>query len=404
LISKLSGKTTEDSGVNLLFHAPVLFMFQKIILGGINMDQLKKTPMVNSYAKYGGKVIDFAGWELPVQFEGIIPEHEAVRNAAGLFDVSHMGEVDVTGKDAFAFVQNLVTNDAAALVDNQAMYCLMCYPDGGTVDDLLVYKHNENHYLLVINAGNIDKDFAWMNENKGSFDVNLENISGKVSQLALQGPKAEEILQKLTKTDLSKIKFFHFEDGVDILGVKCLVSRTGYTGEDGFEIYTDNVGVVKLWDEILEAGKSEGLKPIGLGARDTLRFEAALPLYGNELSKDISPLEAGVGFAVKLDKANFIGKDALVKQKAEGLKRKTVGFEMKEKSIPRHGYEVYSGDKLIGVVTTGYASPTLKKNIGLALIDAAYSELGSEILIKVRNKFIPAEIIKKTFYKKNYSK
>lgn len=364
------------------------------------MDQLKKTPLADSYSKYGGKLTEFAGWELPVQFEGIIAEHEAVRNAAGLFDVSHMGEVDVSGKDALEFVQNLVTNDAAALVDKQAMYCFMCYPDGGTVDDLLVYKFNENHYLLVINAGNIDKDFAWMNENKDSFDVKLENISSKVSQLALQGPKSEKILQKLTDTDLSSIKSFFFEDNVKILGVKCLVSRTGYTGEDGFEIYTDNKGVVKLWDGILEAGKSEGIKPVGLGARDTLRFEAGLPLYGNELSKEISPLEAGFGFAVKLNKTNFIGKDALSKQKADGLKRKIAGFEMQDKAIPRHGYEVYFGDKQIGFVTTGYASPTLKKNVGLALIDAVYSELGSEILIKVRNKFVPARIIKKPFYKR----
>jgi len=368
------------------------------------MEQLKKTPLFDSYEEYGGKVIDFAGWALPVQFEGIIQEHEAVRNSAGLFDVSHMGEVDITGKDAFKFVQYLVANDVSVLVDNQVLYTPMCYPDGGVVDDLLVYKFDDEHYYLVINAGNIDKDFDWMIKNAGDFDVNLKNISSETAQLAIQGPKAEKILQKLTKTDLSEIKFFFCNRNVLISGIKCMVSRTGYTGEDGFEIYTDPEGVVKLWREILETGKEDGLKPVGLGARDTLRFEACLPLYGNELSKDVTPLEAGIGFFVKLGKENFIGKDALVKQKEEGLKRKIVGFELKDRGIPRHGYEVYAGEEKIGVVTTGYSAPTVKKNIGLALIDAKYSELGTQISIQIRNKMIPAEVISKKFYSKNYNK
>jgi aminomethyltransferase len=368
------------------------------------MEQLKKTPLFNSYEKYGGKVIDFAGWALPVQFEGILQEHEAVRTAAGLFDVSHMGEVDVTGEDAFKFVQNLVANDVGLLVDNQVLYTPMCYPDGGVVDDLLVYRFDENHYYLVINAGNIDKDFEWMVNNKGDFKVELKNISTEVAQLAIQGPKAEKVLQKLTDTNLGDIKFFFCNRNVLISGMKCMVSRTGYTGEDGFEIYTDTNSVVKLWDIILEAGKEDGLKPIGLGARDTLRFEAALPLYGNELSKDVTPLESGIGFFVKLGKDNFIGKEALVKQKAEGLKRKTVGFEMKDRAIPRHGYEVYVGEEKIGTVTTGYAAPTVKKNIGLALIDAKYADLGTKINIKVRSKMVPAEVISKKFYNKNYNK
>ena len=401
-ISKLSGKKT---GTVMRFTSLSLsFYFQKIYSGGIKMDQLKKTPLFDCYEKYGGKVIDFAGWALPVQFEGITQEHEAVRNAAGLFDVSHMGEVDVTGKDAFEFVQNLVANDVSVLTDNQVLYTPMCYPDGGTVDDLLVYRFGEEHYYLVINAGNIDKDFEWMKANKGNLDVKLDNVSSEVSQLAIQGPKAQMILQKLTDTDLDTIKFFHCDRNVMVSGVKCMVSRTGYTGEDGFEIYTDNKDAVKLWDDILASGKEDGIKPIGLGARDTLRFEAALPLYGNELSKDVSPLEAGIGFFVKLAKDHFIGKDALVKQKAEGLKRKTVGFEMKERSIPRHGYEVYAGEEKIGVVTTGYAAPTVKKNIGLALIDAKYGDLGSQLSIKIRNKMVPAEVISKKFYTKNYSK
>lgn len=368
------------------------------------MHGLNKTPLFDTYEKYGGKLIDFAGWALPVQFEGIIHEHETVRTAAGLFDVSHMGEVDVTGDDALKFVQNLVTNDVSALVDNQILYSPMCYPHGGIVDDLLVYRFHEKHYYLVINAGNIEKDFDWMVKNKGDFNVELKNISSKVSQLALQGPKSKEILQKLTDADLNKLKYYTFDRDVLISGIKSMISRTGYTGEDGFEIYTDAASVVKLWDMILKAGKEEGIKPIGLGARDTLRFEAGLPLYGNELSENVTPLEAGIGFFVKLTKDDFIGKEALVKQKDEGLKRKMVGFELKGKGIPRHGYEVYVGEEKIGTVTTGYAAPTVKKSIGLALIDAKYADLGTHIDIKIRNKTVPAEVISKKFYTKKYNK
>lgn len=368
------------------------------------MEKLKKTPLYDSYEKYGGKIIDFAGWALPVQFEGIIPEHEAVRTKAGLFDVSHMGEVTVIGENAFEFVQNLITNDISILEDNQVLYSPMCYPDGGIVDDLIVYRFTKNHFFLVINAGNIEKDFEWMLKNKGSFNVDITNISSSVTQLAIQGPKAEEILQKLTDTNLSDIKFFFCKREVLVAGAKCLVSRTGYTGEDGFEIYSDRESVTGLWDKILQAGKEDGLKPIGLGARDTLRFEVNLPLYGNELSESITPLEAGLGFFVKLDKEYFIGKDVLVKQKEEGLNKKIIGFEMKDRAIPRHGYEVFVGNEKIGEVTTGYLSPSIKKNIGLALIDAKYSELGTTIFVKIRNKHNEAVVVSKKFYKKNYNK
>ncbi len=368
------------------------------------MENVKRTKLFDVHGRYGGKIIDFAGWALPVQYEGIIPEHEAVRNAAGLFDVSHMGEVEVKGPQAFDYVQNLVTNDISVLNENQILYTMMCYPDGGIVDDLLVYKFNNEFYYLVINAGNIDKDFKWMQDNKGSYNAELTNVSSEVSEVAIQGPKAQEILQRLTKTDLSDIKFFYCDRNVDVAGFKCLVSRTGYTGEDGFEIYTDNDNIEALWDKLMEAGKDLGLKPAGLGARDTLRFEANLPLYGNELSETITPLEAGLGFFVKLNKDNFIGKEALVKQKEDGLKRRTVGFEMKDRGIPRHGYPVMSDGKEIGFVTTGYQSPTLKRNIGLALIDAKYAELGTEIEISIRNKPAKAEVINRKFYTKNYKK
>ena len=364
----------------------------------------KKTSLYETHKKHSGKIIDFAGWSLPVEYEGILVEHEAVRNAAGLFDVSHMGEVEVKGKDAFKFVQNLVTNDVAVLEDKQILYTFMCYPHGGIVDDLLVYRFTDEHFFLVINASNIDKDFQWMQQNSEGYNMVLENVSEKYSEMALQGPKAQEILQRLTDTDLSTIKFFYCDREVKVAGFNCLVSRTGYTGEDGFEIYLNHEAAVPVWDAIIEAGKEEGIKPAGLGSRDTLRFEATLPLYGNELGEDITPLEAGLGMFVKLNKEGFIGKDSLVKQKEEGLTRKVVGFELEDKGIARHGYEVAVGDEVIGFVTTGYLSPNLGKNIGLAMLDIAYTELGTPIEIKVRKKSLKAKVISKKFYDKKYKK
>lgn len=367
-------------------------------------ENLKKTPLFNTHNEYGGKMVEFGGWAMPIQYAGIISEHESVRCAAGLFDVSHMGEVAIKGADAFEFVQNLVTNDVAVLKDNQILYTFMCYTNGGVVDDLLVYKFSDEHFYLVINASNIEKDFQWMLANKGLYNVGITNNSSCVAEIAIQGPKAQKILQKITDIDLDEIKFFYFKNDIVVDGIKCLISRTGYTGEDGFEIYTSIEEIVQLWHKLLTIGKEEGLKPAGLGCRDTLRFEACLPLYGNELSQDITPLEAGLGFFVKLQKHSFIGKEALLKQKEEGLKKKSVGFEMKDRGIPRHGYEVRVLGEKIGVVTTGYLAPTLKKNIGLALIDSKYCELGTEIEIVIRDKPLKAEVISKKFYKKNYNK
>ncbi len=362
------------------------------------MDDLKKTSLFGHYEGYGGKIIDFAGWALPVQFAGIMEEHKAVREMAGLFDVSHMGEITVKGREALKFVNRLITNDASKLADNQVLYTMMCYEDGGVVDDLLVYRYSEDSYLLVVNASNVEKDYQWIVSKKENYDVSFENISSKVSQLALQGPKAEAVLQKLTETDLSEISFFYFKDKVSISGKECLISRTGYTGEDGFEIYCKNEDLVYLWDTILASGKEEGVQPIGLGARDTLRFEANLPLYGNELSQEITPLEAGFGFFVKLNKEEFIGKESLEKQKLEGLERKIVAFEMVGKGIARHGYKVFKGEEEIGFVTTGYLSPTLGKNIGLALIKSDYAEMDGIIEIQIRNKKSEARIISRKFY------
>ncbi|TCP59632.1 aminomethyltransferase [Tumebacillus sp. BK434] len=363
------------------------------------MDHLKKTPLFEVYPNYNGKIIDFGGWALPVQYSGILEEHEAVRNRAGLFDVSHMGELEVTGSDALANIQKWITNDVSKLADGQAMYSPMCYENGGVVDDLLVYKKGDNNYLIVVNASNIEKDFAWVQEHAFG-DVTIRNASDEMAQLALQGPLAEQVLQKMTSTDLAQIKYYWFLENVDVAGVKCLVSRTGYTGEDGFELYCAASDVAKLWDAILASGKEDGVLPIGLGARDTLRFEARLPLYGQEISADISPLEAGLGFFVKLDKPDFIGRDALAKQKEAGVKRKLVGFEMIERGIPRTHYAVQVGGQQIGEVTTGTMGPTVKKNIGLALIDVEYATIGQELEVIIRNKPVKGVIIKTPFYKR----
>lgn len=361
---------------------------------------MKKTPLYEKHVELKGKIIDFGGWALPVEYSGIILEHEAVRASAGIFDVSHMGEITVKGKDAEKFIQFMVTNDISALQDNQIAYTTMCYTDGGVVDDLLVYKNNVEDYLLVVNASNTEKDLKWIEEHVFG-DTRVENVSPNYAQLAVQGPLAQEILQKLVKEDLNEIDFYHFKSDVSIGGINSLISRTGYTGEDGFEIYFNAADGIKMWDLITEAGKDK-LVPAGLGARDTLRFEAALPLYGQEIDKDITPLEAGLGFFVKLQKDEFIGKDALALQKSEKLKRKLIGFEMLDRGIPRSHYEIYSDGKKIGYVTTGSYSPTLKKNIGLALIDSEFAKEDIEIEVLIRNKYLKAKIIKKPFYTKKY--
>lgn len=360
----------------------------------------KKTPLYEEHNLLKGKIVNYAGWMLPVQYEGLVPEHNAVRNAAGIFDVSHMGSIFVKGKDSKEFLDYLMTNDISVLNQTQIVYTFMCYPDGGVVDDLLVYKFDDEEYFLVVNASNLDKDFQWLLDNKGDFDVTLDNVSDNTCILALQGPSAEEILQKITDIDLVQLKFFHFDEKALVDGVEAMISRTGYTGEDGFEIFVKNDDVVKVWKKLLEVGSEFGLKPTGLGCRDTLRFEASLPLYGNELSKEINPLEAGFKFFVKLKKeSDFIGRERLNEQWESGLKRKLVGFEMMDRGIPREGYEIYKGDTKIGHVTTGYLSPTLNKNIGNGLIATSETELGNEIEIQIRNRKVKAKVINKNFLK-----
>lgn len=365
------------------------------------MGELKRTPLYDEHVKAGGRIVDFAGYELPIQYAGISEEHNHVRTSAGLFDVSHMGEVTVKGPDALKFVQNLVTNNVRNLVDNQVLYTMMCYENGTVVDDLLVYRFQEDNFYLVINASNVSKDFEWMQKQSEGFDIELSNISDHVAQLALQGPEAQAILQEMVDFDLKEIEFFHCKRDVELLGEKALVSRTGYTGEDGFEIYLDNQAAAKIWAAILEKG-GDKVMPIGLGARDTLRFEACLPLYGHEIDDTINPIEAGLKMFVKMDTDDFIGKAAIA-EAIESANRKLVGLEL-AKGIAREGTEVLADGKVIGHVTTGYKSPTLNKSIALALIEKEYGTMGNEVILQVRKKQIPAKIVSKRFYKKQYKK
>ena len=365
------------------------------------MTQLKRTPLFDEYLAYGGKTIDFGGWELPVQFSSIKEEHDAVRNRAGLFDVSHMGEIVVEGEGALNYLQKILSNDISKIQIGGAQYSAMCYETGGIVDDLLTYRLEENRYLLCVNASNIDKDYEWMMQH-ATEDVTITNRSDEYAQIALQGPLAEQVLQTLTTVDLKNIKYFKFQDNVDIAGHAVLVSRSGYTGEDGFELYGSPEAIKVLWNKILEAGKDYGVVPAGLGARDTLRFESGLPLYGQELSKDISPLEAGIGFAVKLQKKpEFIGQEALIVQKEAGLPRQSVGVEMIGKGIPRHGYKVYKNNVEIGEITTGTQLPLAKRNVGVALIDAQFAEVGIELEVEIRGKMVPAVTVATPFYKRS---
>lgn len=366
------------------------------------MSALLRTPLFPLYTQYEGvRCIDFGGWELPVQFSGIQKEHEAVRERAGLFDVSHMGEFIVKGEQAEAFLQNMTSNDVTAIMPGQVQYTFMCYPDGGVVDDLLIYKLAEQHYMLVVNASNIDKDWAWLQEHMVP-GVNMTNVSAQTALLALQGPLSVEILAKVTGTgvNVDSIETFRFVQNAEVCGVELLLSRTGYTGEDGFELYVAAEQAAHVWNGLMEAGANLGLVPAGLGARDTLRFEAKLPLYGQELSPTISPLEAGLGMFVKLNAGPFIGYEALLQQKNDGPARKLVGIEVLERGIPRPHYPIYADGVQIGEVTTGTQSPTLKRNLGLALIDTKYTALDTPLEIEIRGKKLKAQVVKTPFHKR----
>lgn len=364
------------------------------------MEDIKKTPLNEVHRALGGKMVDFGGWEMPVQYPaGVIAEHLATREKAGLFDVSHMGEIHVDGAEAIPFVNSLTTNDVAKLIDGQAHYSALTNERGGVIDDLLVYRFAEDKLFLVVNAGTQDHDWEWISSKRGDFNVDLRHASVDFCQIAIQGPKATEILQRLTATDLSAIKYYHFTTG-EVDEVASIISRTGYTGEDGFEIYADATKAVQLWNKMLKTGNGEGILPCGLAARNTLRLESAMSLYGHELGEDISPLEANLGWICKLNKDSFIGQAALVKQKAEGLDRKLVGFEMVDKGIARDGFPVLIDDEKLGYVTSGSPAPYLKKNIGLAFVPTEFANLGQELKIDVRGKLLSAVIVPTPFYKR----
>lgn len=359
------------------------------------MSGLKATPLNTYYHETGAKVIDFGGWELPVQFSSIKEEHKAVREAVGMFEVSHMGEIRVSGSEAEAFLNHCLTNDVSKLTETKAQYTFICNHDAGVIDDLVIYKLAPSDYLLVVNAGNTDVDFSWLSKIEG-YNVEVENVSKKYGQIAVQGPKSRQLVQELVDENISEMKMFTFKKDISIEGINVILSQSGYTGEDGFELYCQSSDTLDLWKLL----KDKGVMECGLGARDTLRLEAGLPLHGQDLTESISPLEANLGFAVKLNKGNFIGADILNKQKQEGAKRRLSGFELTGKGIARTDYEVFSNEgERVGYVTSGTQSPSTKRSIGFALVNTDFYELDKEFIVKVRNKEVPAKFVKTPFHK-----
>ena len=356
----------------------------------------KKTCLYDKHVALGALISPFGGFDMPIQYSNIVDEHQAVRQACGVFDVSHMGEVLISGPDAERYVNHIFTNDVREMPVGKILYGMMCYEHGGVVDDLLVYKMASDSFFLVINASNIDKDWAWIQEQAKGYDVKLEHQSDQYGELAIQGPEAEAVMEEVLGLECKELVFYTFKT----IG-KVIVSRTGYTGEDGFEVYADAAYINECWDKLMASGRC---KPCGLGCRDTLRFEVGLPLYGDELSEDITPIMAGLGIFVKLDKDEFIGKEALAKQKAEGAPKKLVGIELSDKAIPRHGYAVLKDGQPVGEVTTGYHTISTDKSVCMALVDAAYASLGTEVEIQIRKKTFPGTVCKKKFYDKHYKK
>jgi len=360
---------------------------------------MKKTRLYTCHKQLNAKMVEFCGWEMPIEYMGIMGEHLAVRTKAGLFDVSHMGEIMVSGNQALDFVQHLTPNNAARLAVGKAQYTVLTTPEGTFVDDMLVYCLGEKDYLLVVNASNTDKDFAWIDGHKEGFDVSVTNMSDAYSQLALQGPKAGEILEPLTDVDLEEMKTFAFAMG-KVAGEEALISRTGYTGEDGYEIYTLSQNPDRIWDAVMDQGKSFGILPIGLGARDTLRLESMLMLYGNDIDETTTVLEAGLSWVIKFKKGDFLGRDTLLQQKEEGLKRRLIGFELVGRGIARPHYPVYIGDDKVGEVNSGTFVPFLKKSIGTTYLPIEQTEIGTEFDIEIRGKRIRAKVVPTPFYKR----
>ena len=360
--------------------------------------ELQRTPLHAEHLRLNGKMVPFAGYEMPVQYpSGITAEHTAVRTAAGLFDVSHMGEFEVRGERALDFVQHVTTNDVSKLEVGQAQYTAMVNERGTVIDDLLVYRFGDR-YMLVVNGANRAKDWAWASRHAGEFGVDLRDRSDDIALLALQGPKAQQILSRLTHADLDSIRYYHFAEG-QVEGVPAIISRTGYTGEDGFELYVPAGEAAGLWRRLLEVGKDDGLAPCGLGSRDSLRLEMGMALYGNDLDEEHSPLEAGLGWATKLAKGDFVGRDALAKEKEAGVRRKLVGFRLKERGFPRPHYPVTFEGRTVGKVTSGTLSPTLGEGIGMAYVEAEAAAPGTELGIVIRDRAIPAEVVRPPFHK-----
>lgn len=361
---------------------------------------LKRTPLHADHVRLKARMVDFGGWDMPVQYSGLVDEHKAVRTAVGLFDVSHMGEVNVEGRGALEFLQRLTTNDVSKLDIGQAQYSALLYPNGTLVDDIIVYRRGLDSFFLCVNASNADKDFAWLKEHAPKQGVLLENVSASYGQIAVQGPRARELVQKIVDIRIADLKYYHFAEG-KVLGVPALIARTGYTGELGYELYVPASATSKVWNALLEAGEPFGVKPCGLGARDTLRLEMGYLLYGNDMDDTTTALECGLAWITKFDKGDFIGREALLEQKERGLGRKLVGFEMVDRAIGRHGYAVRTrADETqpAGVVTSGTPSPTLGRNVGMAYVPATHAALGTEIYVDVRGEPKKARVVKKPFF------
>lgn len=359
---------------------------------------LKRTPLYAAHRRAGAKMVAFAGWEMPVQYRGVIEEHLAVRSRAGLFDVSHMGEIEITGSDSLEFCQRISANDVARMKVSQAQYNLLLNDRGGVVDDVIFYRLEPNHFLICVNAANSDKDFRWIGEHAQG-RVEVADVSARYAQLALQGPAAEKILRPLTALELGEIKSFHFAFG-EVASIRCLVARTGYTGEDGFELYCQSGDAEELWNALLECGGTEGLVPAGLGARDTLRLEKAYPLYGHELDDSTTPLEAGLNWVTKFSKPVFIGREALVRQKDQGVRRRLVGLELREPGIARADYPLYKNTEAVGRVTSGTKSPSLGKSIALGYVASPAGGIGTEIDVEIRGRKVRAEVVPLPFYRR----